>query len=236
MSCTGCRTDAQEVKRPTRPRYAGRSASDDGPGSDPSRTPRRRRNAAPQDRPVVVFVAGQPGAGKTRLANVLHLVLNGRGGAVTVDRDAGPAVDAHRTAAPTTDGPRTRRGSAHAPGRAALVASQPPRARLVPLCDPPPRPILPSPPLPRPRPRRREPASSRWLLPFGRQLLHAGRVRRHCRAGEPGDQMVQRAAARPAPLRHALVAGICSIVVHNNRHPSSHSLNGLEARRPPGCR
>ncbi|MEV2255955.1 zeta toxin family protein [Streptomyces sp. NPDC050147] len=45
------------------------------------------RNAVPQDKPVVVFVAGQPGAGKTRLANVLQLVLNRRGGAVTVGRD-----------------------------------------------------------------------------------------------------------------------------------------------------
>ncbi|WP_301129026.1 zeta toxin family protein [Streptomyces cacaoi] len=40
-----------------------------------------------QRRPVVVFVAGQPGSGKTRLAGLLCAVLEQRGGAVRVGRD-----------------------------------------------------------------------------------------------------------------------------------------------------
>ncbi|MFF6888634.1 zeta toxin family protein [Streptomyces sp. NPDC012421] len=44
-------------------------------------------NAVPQDRPVVVFVVGQPGAGKTEAADLVHAALNRRGGAVRVGRD-----------------------------------------------------------------------------------------------------------------------------------------------------
>ncbi|MEU5836416.1 zeta toxin family protein [Streptomyces diacarni] len=49
--------------------------------------PRSARGAVRQERPVVVFVAGQPGAGKTSLARLLHAVLDRRGGAVRVGRD-----------------------------------------------------------------------------------------------------------------------------------------------------
>nr|WP_234438062.1 zeta toxin family protein [Streptomyces viridochromogenes] len=45
------------------------------------------RDAVPQQRPVVVVVAGQPGAGKTRLADLVQAVLDRRGGAVRVGRD-----------------------------------------------------------------------------------------------------------------------------------------------------
>nr|WP_073919324.1 zeta toxin family protein [Streptomyces sp. CB02009] len=39
----------------------------------------------PQERPVVVFVAGQPGAGKTRVADLIQAALGQRGGAVRTD-------------------------------------------------------------------------------------------------------------------------------------------------------
>lgn len=44
-------------------------------------------------RPVVVFVAGQPGSGKTLVVDLVHAALQRRGGAVRVDRDA--YKDAH---------------------------------------------------------------------------------------------------------------------------------------------
>ncbi|MDK0524871.1 zeta toxin family protein [Streptomyces sp. ML-6] len=43
--------------------------------------------AAVQEQPVVVFVGGQPGAGKTGLADVVQAVLDRRGGSVRVCRD-----------------------------------------------------------------------------------------------------------------------------------------------------
>ncbi|MFD5064506.1 zeta toxin family protein [Streptomyces sp. NPDC058394] len=43
--------------------------------------------AVPQNRPVVVIVGGQPGAGKTQVADLVQAVLNRRGGAVRVGRD-----------------------------------------------------------------------------------------------------------------------------------------------------
>ncbi|MEW1699291.1 MULTISPECIES: zeta toxin family protein [unclassified Streptomyces] len=45
------------------------------------------RGAAVQERPVVVFVAGQPGAGKTAVADLVQGALARRGGAVRVCRD-----------------------------------------------------------------------------------------------------------------------------------------------------
>ncbi len=41
----------------------------------------------PQSRPVVVFVAAQPGSGKTLVVDLVHAALMRRGGAVRVDRD-----------------------------------------------------------------------------------------------------------------------------------------------------
>ncbi|GGN64178.1 ATP/GTP-binding protein [Streptomyces kronopolitis] len=46
-------------------------------------------------RPVVVFVAGQPGSGKTMVVDLVHAALQRRGGAVRVDRDAYKAVHPH---------------------------------------------------------------------------------------------------------------------------------------------
>ena len=43
--------------------------------------------AVAQERPVVVFVAGQAGAGKTAVVDLVHAALTSRGGAVRVDRD-----------------------------------------------------------------------------------------------------------------------------------------------------
>ncbi|MFE9370612.1 zeta toxin family protein [Streptomyces sp. NPDC006711] len=45
------------------------------------------RDAVRQERPVVLFVAGPPGSGKTVVADLLHAVLEGRGGAVRVGSD-----------------------------------------------------------------------------------------------------------------------------------------------------
>ncbi|MFD9223471.1 zeta toxin family protein [Streptomyces sp. NPDC060064] len=45
------------------------------------------RGAARQEQPVVIFVAGQPGSGKTRLADLVHTVLDRRGGAVRIGSD-----------------------------------------------------------------------------------------------------------------------------------------------------
>ncbi|MFI6449675.1 zeta toxin family protein [Kitasatospora sp. NPDC050543] len=43
--------------------------------------------AVAQERPVVVFVAGQAGSGKTLVVDLVHAALARRGGAVRVDRD-----------------------------------------------------------------------------------------------------------------------------------------------------
>ncbi|MGW7003659.1 zeta toxin family protein [Streptomyces sp. NPDC054933] len=43
--------------------------------------------AVRQERPVVVVVAGQPGSGKTAVADLVHAVLNRRGGAVRICSD-----------------------------------------------------------------------------------------------------------------------------------------------------
>ncbi|MFE9427711.1 zeta toxin family protein [Kitasatospora sp. NPDC006697] len=48
--------------------------------------------AVAQRRPVVVFVAGQAGSGKTAVVDLVHAALGRRGGAVRVDRDAYKAV------------------------------------------------------------------------------------------------------------------------------------------------
>ncbi|MGP3990801.1 zeta toxin family protein [Streptomyces sp. 3N207] len=49
-------------------------------------------------RPVVVFVAGQPGSGKTLVVDLVHAALERRGGAVRVDRDAYKTMHPHYTA------------------------------------------------------------------------------------------------------------------------------------------
>ncbi|MEU7222322.1 zeta toxin family protein [Streptomyces chrestomyceticus] len=48
--------------------------------------------AVPQQRPVVVFVAGQAGSGKTLVVDLVHAALQRRGGAVRVDRDTYKSV------------------------------------------------------------------------------------------------------------------------------------------------
>ncbi|AXK37814.1 ATP/GTP-binding protein [Streptomyces armeniacus] len=45
------------------------------------------KNAVRQERPVVVFVAGQPGSGKSAAADLIHGVLDRRGGAVRIGSD-----------------------------------------------------------------------------------------------------------------------------------------------------
>lgn len=49
--------------------------------------PAATQNAVAQARPVVVVVAGQPGAGKSEIADLVQAVLDRRGGAVRIGRD-----------------------------------------------------------------------------------------------------------------------------------------------------
>ncbi|MEU1628293.1 zeta toxin family protein [Streptomyces sp. NPDC020096] len=49
--------------------------------------PRVLEGAVPQPHPVVVYVLGQPGSGKTTVIDLVHAALAARGGAVRVDRD-----------------------------------------------------------------------------------------------------------------------------------------------------
>ena len=57
--------------------------------------PAAMRSAVSQPRPVVVVVAGQPGAGKTAIADLVQAVLDRRGGAVRVGRDLYKPVHRH---------------------------------------------------------------------------------------------------------------------------------------------
>ncbi|WPO76314.1 zeta toxin family protein [Streptomyces sp. KN37] len=52
-------------------------------------------DAVTQEHPVVVFVAGQAGSGKTLVMDLVHAALGRRGGAVRVDRDTYKAVHPH---------------------------------------------------------------------------------------------------------------------------------------------
>ncbi|MFJ8444026.1 zeta toxin family protein [Kitasatospora griseola] len=54
--------------------------------------PAATAGAVPQERPVAVLVAGPPGSGKTTIGDVLHAVLERRGGAVRVGSDLYKAV------------------------------------------------------------------------------------------------------------------------------------------------
>lgn len=53
------------------------------------------KSAARQDRPVVVIVGGQPGAGKTQVADLVQAVLDRRGGAVRIGSDLYKAAHQH---------------------------------------------------------------------------------------------------------------------------------------------
>ncbi|WP_331747778.1 zeta toxin family protein (plasmid) [Streptomyces sp. NBC_00853] len=54
--------------------------------------PKLTAGAVTQEHPVVVFVAGQAGSGKTLVMDLVHAALDQRGGAVRVDRDAYKAI------------------------------------------------------------------------------------------------------------------------------------------------
>ncbi|MGW6571967.1 zeta toxin family protein [Streptomyces sp. NPDC054945] len=49
--------------------------------------PQWTAGGVPQDRPVLVIVAGQPGSGKSTVAELLHAALSARGGAVRISSD-----------------------------------------------------------------------------------------------------------------------------------------------------
>ncbi|WP_328982796.1 zeta toxin family protein [Streptomyces mirabilis] len=65
--------------------------------------PAATRQAVHQQRPVVVVVAGQPGAGKTTLADLITAVLDRRGGAVRVGRDLYKSLHRHYASALAAD-------------------------------------------------------------------------------------------------------------------------------------
>ncbi|MFF4227463.1 zeta toxin family protein [Streptomyces abikoensis] len=56
--------------------------------------PAATEGAVRQDQPVVVIVGGQPGAGKTAIADMVQAALNSRGGAVRIGRDLYKAAHA----------------------------------------------------------------------------------------------------------------------------------------------
>ncbi|WP_370424253.1 zeta toxin family protein (plasmid) [Streptomyces sp. QH1-20] len=57
--------------------------------------PKATAGAATQEHPVVVFVAGQAGSGKTLAMDLVHAALEQRGGAVRVDRDTYKTLHPH---------------------------------------------------------------------------------------------------------------------------------------------
>ncbi|MFB7825316.1 zeta toxin family protein [Streptomyces hydrogenans] len=67
------------------------------------RLPNWTRGAVPQERPVVVVVAGQPGAGKTAIADLVQAALERRGGAVRIGRDLYKPAHRDYAAALATD-------------------------------------------------------------------------------------------------------------------------------------
>ncbi|MFF8024785.1 zeta toxin family protein [Streptomyces sp. NPDC007896] len=81
--------------------------------------PSATRRAVRQPRPVVVVVAGQPGAGKTWIADLVQAVLDHRGGAVRVGRDLYKPAHRHYPALLAADvrtvGALVRPDTAHTP-------------------------------------------------------------------------------------------------------------------------
>lgn len=65
--------------------------------------PAATKSAVPQDRPVVVIVGGQPGAGKTKVADLVQTALDQRGGAVRIGRDLYKRAHRHYAAALAAD-------------------------------------------------------------------------------------------------------------------------------------
>ncbi|MCT2546222.1 zeta toxin family protein [Streptomyces atratus] len=65
--------------------------------------PAATRGAVPQDQPVVVIVGGQPGAGKTKVADLVEAVFERRGGAVRIGRDLYKPAHRHYAAALAAD-------------------------------------------------------------------------------------------------------------------------------------
>ena len=72
-------------------------------------------SAVPQGRPVVVFVAGQPGSGKSALGDLVHAALAARGGAVRIGSDlyksAHPLYATFLAQDPRTAGVKVRAGT-----------------------------------------------------------------------------------------------------------------------------
>jgi hypothetical protein len=62
--------------------------------------PTATKGAVRQQRPVVVFIAGQPGSGKDAIAALVHEVLNRRGGAMRVSSDLYKAAHRHYCCVP----------------------------------------------------------------------------------------------------------------------------------------
>ncbi|TXS35430.1 hypothetical protein EAO77_36750, partial [Streptomyces sp. t39] len=96
--------------------------------------PTAAASAAPQARPVVVFVGGQPGAGKTNAADLVQAALGRRGGSVRIGRDLYKAAHCHYAAALAADvrtfAPAVRT-SARRSGRTPASGRQPSRSTSV---------------------------------------------------------------------------------------------------------
>ncbi|MFJ9598043.1 zeta toxin family protein [Streptomyces virginiae] len=65
--------------------------------------PAATASAVSQGRPVVVIVGGQPGAGKTKIADLVQTALDQRGGAVRIGRDLYKQAHRHYAAALAAD-------------------------------------------------------------------------------------------------------------------------------------
>ncbi|MEU9057185.1 zeta toxin family protein [Streptomyces sp. NPDC048384] len=65
--------------------------------------PDATRHAVRQQQPVAVVVAGQPGAGKTQIADLVQAALNRRGGAVRIGRDLYKPLHRHYAGALAAD-------------------------------------------------------------------------------------------------------------------------------------
>ncbi|MFE5199014.1 zeta toxin family protein [Streptomyces sp. NPDC056601] len=65
--------------------------------------PRWTEGTSWQEHPTVVFVAGQPGSGKTWVADIVHSALSSQGGAVRVSSDLYKSVDPRYAAALAED-------------------------------------------------------------------------------------------------------------------------------------
>ncbi|MEV6591316.1 zeta toxin family protein [Streptomyces acidicola] len=93
-------------------------------------------NPATQARPVVVVVTGQPGAGKTQVADLVHTVLGRRGGAARLGRALYESAHRHYAGALAADVRTTGVLVRPAPGRQTAVEIRERRTQRAGLAGP----------------------------------------------------------------------------------------------------